>query len=81
MAIDVTLLSDYAWSDIAKAAKMAMMSNAVGGNRLTISGRDIGRITIKEATALYELAQQQIADEASGQSGGGNVLVRYGERS
>lgn len=79
MAVDTSALTDYSWSDIAKAAKQAMMSAAVGGNTLSINGRSIGRITIDEAKQLYELAQQMIADETSG-SEGGIALVKYGER-
>jgi hypothetical protein len=34
MAIDVTQLTDYSWSDIAKAAKQAMMTIALGGHSM-----------------------------------------------
>lgn len=79
MAIDVSALTDYAWSDIAKAAKTAMLTAALGGGELTISGRTIRRLSITEAKALYEMAIQMIEDEA-GTSQGGVALVRYGER-
>lgn len=79
MPIDVTQLTDYAWSDIAKAAKTAMMSAALGGSELTINGRRIGRITIAEAKVLYDMAQTEIANE-NPDSSGGIALVKYGER-
>lgn len=78
MAIDTSLLADYSWSDIKKAAKHAMVSAAVGGSSLTINGRTIGRISIDEAKKLYELATQQESDESD--TGSGLALVRYGER-
>jgi len=83
MAIDVSTLTDYAWSDIAKAAKTAMITAALGGGQLTINGRSIGRISIKDAQALYELAQAQVEAAAAGESvgGGGNVLVKFEEES
>lgn len=80
MAIDTSLLTDYSWSDIQLAAKHAMMSAAVGGSQLSISGRNIGRISIKEAKALYDLATQMIGDEST-DAGNGLALIQYGERS
>lgn len=79
MAIDTSLLTDYAWSDIAKAAKHAMMQAAVGGNTLQINGRTIGRIGIEDAKKLYELAiQMQNDDDTSSENG--LALVQFGER-
>ncbi len=79
MAIDVTQLTDYSWSDIAKAAKMAMMGAALGGANYTINGRQFGRISIEDAKKLYELALSNINDDSTDASGG-LALVRYGER-
>lgn len=79
MAIDLSSLTDYAWSDIAKAAKTAMVNAAIGGTSLSINGRQIGRISIEEAKKLYQLAQDQIAAESS-VSNNGIALVQYGER-
>lgn len=79
MAIDVSALTDYAWSDIAIAAKHAMITAAMGGGELRMSdGRMIKRLTIDEAKALYALATESAAAEAAGESGGGIVLVRRG---
>lgn len=81
MALDLSTLTDYSWSDIAKAAKVAMVNAALGGSTLTVNGRTIGRITIKEATDLYEMAQAQVQAESAGGAGGGNVLVfLHGDR-
>jgi hypothetical protein len=77
MATDVTQLTDYAWADIAKAAKQAMLSAALGGASLTINGRIIQRITIDDARKLYELATQMVESDLAGESGGGNVLVQF----
>lgn len=77
MAFDTSQLTDYSWSDIAKAAKHAMMSAALGGANYMINGRSFGRISIEDAKKLYELAQQNIADETND---GGMGLAGFGER-
>jgi len=79
LATTVAALADYSWSDIAKAAKQAMLMGALGGSRLVINGRDIERISMKEAMDLYNMAIDQIADENLATQGG-IALVRYGER-
>lgn len=81
MALDLSSLTDYAWADIAKAAKVAMVNSALGGNTLTIEGKTIGRISIEEAKSLYSMATEMIALEDAGENGGGNVLVRIGQPS
>lgn len=79
MPINPADLTDYAWSDIAKAAKASMMSSAVGGAEYRMpDGRMLRRMTIDEATALYETATAMANAEANAASGGGNVLVRRG---
>lgn len=80
MAFDVSTLTDYAWSDIAKAAKHAMLTAAVGGGTLSINGRTIGRISIEDAKSLYTFATEQANAEAAVDTGGGAALVQYGER-
>ena len=79
MAFDPSTLTDYSWSDIAKAAKAAMIDAAMGGNTLSMNGRAIGRITINEAKTLYDLAQQMIAAEANDADTAGIALVTFGE--
>jgi hypothetical protein len=80
MAIDTTQLTDYSWSDIAKAAKGAMMSAAVGGGELRMpDGRTIKRITIEEAKKLYDLATANANTEANTETGGGIVLAQFGD--
>jgi hypothetical protein len=80
MAIDVTTLVDYSWSDIRIAAKAAMMQAAVSGvATYTINGRSLGRYSMKDLRALYDLADSMIADSAA-ESGNGIALVQYGER-
>lgn len=78
MAIDLSQLTDYTWPEIKLAAKHAMVQAAVGGAQLSIGGRSLGRITIEEATKLYNFAERMIADE--GGNGGGIALIRYGDR-
>ena len=75
----VAQLTDVSWANIAIAAKQAMITAAIGGGRLTINGRDITRISIKEATDLYNLATAQAAIEADSSSGGLGI-IQYGER-
>lgn len=80
MAIDTTELTDYSWADIAKAAKTAMLSAAVGGAELRMpDGRTIRRISVDDAKTLYNTAIEMQAAEANAESGGGNALVRFGE--
>lgn len=79
MAVDLSTLTDHSWSNIAKAAKVAMVNAAVGGNTLTINGRTIGRISIEEAKALFLLATEMEQVEASAETGGMNALVQFGE--
>jgi hypothetical protein len=79
MALNLSALTDYAWADIAKAAKVAMVHAALGGTTLTINGRNIGRITIEEATKLHEFASEMQAIEAAAGTGGLNALVQFGE--
>jgi hypothetical protein len=79
MPVDTSQLTDYTWAQIKLAAKHAMVSAAVGGSTLTIAGRTLGRISISEAKALYELATQMEQDELNGATGG-TALVQYGER-
>lgn len=75
--IDLTTLTDYAWADIAKAAKAAMVSAAMGGGTLTINGRTITRINIDQAKKLYQLALEMQAADAGGIDGT-SVLVQFG---
>lgn len=68
--INVSLLVDYSWSDIAKAAKTAMITTALGGRSLHIDGKEITRITPAEAKELYEFATLQAINDASPGDGG-----------
>jgi hypothetical protein len=78
MAIDTTQLTDYSWSDIAKAAKTAMLTAAVGGSELRMpDGRFIKRLTVQEAKELYQVATQM--DALDSDTGGGTALARFGE--
>jgi hypothetical protein len=77
MALDLSTLTDYAWSDIAKAAKQAMVTAALGGSQLVINGRTISRITIGEAKDLYQLAMEMSNVEAGDD---GTALVQWGQR-
>lgn len=79
MAVDLSSLTDYAWADIAKAAKAAMVNAAVGGGTLTINGRTITRISVEEARKLYQFATEQAAIDEAGSVGGLNALVEFGE--
>lgn len=76
MALDLSVLADYAWADIARAAKAAMVNAAVGGTSFVVNGRTVGRITVEEATQLYKTATDMIALEQGG-GNAGNVLVRF----
>ena len=63
--IDPSCLADFTWAEIAQAAKAAMIAAAMGGKTLSINGRELGRITIDEATQLYDFAVKQAAIEAT----------------
>lgn len=80
MAIDVSELTDYSWANLAKAAKQAMMTAAVGGTELRMSdGRTIRRITMDEAKKLYAFATEQEQLESNETEGGGIALIEFGE--
>lgn len=78
MALDPSTLTDFAWSDIRKAAKYAMVGAAMGGANLMINGRSLGRISISEAKKLYEMAEDMIAAEST-DAAGGIALVQFGD--
>jgi hypothetical protein len=79
MAIDTTQLTDYSWSDIAKAAKTAMLTAAVGGSELRMpDGRFIKRMTVAEAKELYQVATEMTNVESS--EGGGIALLEFREQ-
>jgi len=78
MAIDVSQLVDYSWCDIAKAAKQAMLSAALGGATYSINGRNFGRITIEQAQSLYSYALQMDNAQKAGDMANG-VLVQFNE--
>jgi hypothetical protein len=76
MAIDTAALTTYSWADIAKAAKQAMITSAIGGSRLVINGRDITRISVTDAKELYSFAIEMQDIEAGND---GNALIQFGE--
>lgn len=80
MPIDATDLTDYAWSDVAKAAKASLMAAAVGGAEYRMpDGRNLRRLSVEEATKLYQMAIAMANEESNTESGGGNALVRFGD--
>jgi cytidylate kinase len=79
MAVDLSTLTDYSWSDIKKAAKAAMVNAAVGGNRLVINGRDITRITPEQAQKLYQYASQMDDAESGTADASGIALIEFND--
>jgi hypothetical protein len=79
MAVDLSTLTVYPWSQLKAAASVAIGTALMGGNSLTISGRVVARVTPEEARAIYDWACEMEALESAGTSGGGNVLVRFGQ--
>jgi hypothetical protein len=77
MALDLSTLTDYSWSDIKKAAKTAMVSSALGGSRLVVNGNDITRISIDDAKKLYQLADEMIAIEGGDANVDGRALIQF----
>lgn len=79
MAFDTSKLADYSWADIAKAAKAAMLTAAIGGTRLVqINGNDITRMTQDQLESLYNFAMEQ--QNAESEVDGGDIaLVRFGQ--
>jgi hypothetical protein len=77
-AAQLAALEDLPWASIAKAAKQAMVSAAMGGSELTVNGKHIGRISVEDAKSLYNTAQEMIVLEGDG-ADAGNVIVRLGE--
>lgn len=73
----LTALPDYSWTDIAKAAKSAMVTAALGGGTLTINGRTVGRITVDQAKSLYEMATKELASETVDPGDAGIILAEF----
>ncbi len=69
---------DYAWSDIAKMAKKAMLDLTVSQSTL-INGRGLTRANMDDLKALYDMATAQANAETNSETGGDIALVRYGE--
>jgi hypothetical protein len=79
MAFDTSLLTDYSWSDIAKAAKHALISAATGGESLTINGRVIQKITPEQAMKLYSYATKMAQAEAADDNAAGIAHLQFDE--
>lgn len=74
----ITALTDYSFSEIKKACKVAMISGALGGATLAINGRTIGRYSLKELKDLYQWADE--LEQVDGTDTGGlHALVQFGE--
>lgn len=67
---------DYAWSDIAKMAKKAMLDLTISQST-TINGRNLTRASMNDLKALYDMAIAQV--NADGDTGGDTALVIFGE--
>lgn len=72
----IAALTDYSFSEIKVAAKQAMVAALLGGASMSIGGRTIMRVNLKEAKAIFEWAGEMDAL----QTGGDTVLVRRAER-
>lgn len=79
MAVDLSLLTDYTWTQIKLAAKHAMVQAAVGGSSLAINGRQISRISIEEAKKLYNLAAEMETIEGGDSDATGIALIEFRE--
>jgi hypothetical protein len=82
MAIPQALIDavpDYAWSDIAKMCKKAMIDLTISQST-SMMGHTIQKADMDSLLALYEKATEIAAAEAATDSGGGNVLVIRGNR-
>ncbi len=80
MPVDPSSITDYAWADIAKAAKACMLNSAMAGFKYKMpDGRELQRMSFTEAKALYEMAMAQIAADSAGTNGAGIVLAEFGD--
>lgn len=82
MAISQTLIdavADYAWADIAKMAKKALLDLTISQST-SINGRVVQRADVASLTKLFEFAQSQANADANSETGGDIALVRFGER-
>ena len=77
--IDFTTFQAFTWAQIAQCAQQAMVSAALGGGMLRYpDGREIQRVSLKEATDLYNMAIMQMNAECAGPNGN-NVLAVFPE--
>lgn len=84
MAIPQALIDavpDYAWSDIAKMAKKAMLELTIA-QTTSMMGHTIQKTDMDSLQKLYELATGNAETESTTADGscGGTALVQYGER-
>lgn len=81
MAIAQALIDavvDYAWSDIAKMAKKAMLDLTIS-QRTMFNGHALERSSLDDMKSLYEMAIAQANAEANSETGGDTALVQRGE--
>ena len=81
MAIDLDALQTFTPANLLKLCEHNIAMIHAGGQAKGIGGRNL---TQADLSTLYEerrRLQEEVAAEAAGTNGSGNVLVRFGETS
>ena len=76
---DISALPDYTDAQILKLYRWALVNGAAGESR-SINGRSITFPPIDKLTKTIEWLETRAQTSDSADSGGGNVLVQFGER-
>jgi len=81
MAIDIDSLQSFTAAELLKLCNHNIAMINAGGQAKGIGGRNL---TQADLVTLYDerrRLQEEVAAEAAGANGSGNVLVRFGETS
>lgn len=79
MAIDASSLTSYSDSDLLTIYRWAMANGAAGQTR-TINGRSVTFPALADMMKAIDWLEARVETAAATDAGGGNVLVKYGER-
>lgn len=81
MAIDISSLQSFSAADMLKLCEHNIAQINVGGQAYGADGKQLTRADLSTLYAQRDKLKQEIADEAAGATGGGNVLVRLNPSS
>jgi hypothetical protein len=78
MAVTVSDIADYTDAEILKVLRSALV-DAVIATQYSIGGRQLIRMGGTQIQALIDVYEERVNNAGLGDSGNGDVLVRFGE--